>query len=171
MQNALHPRLLLVATFALLAAVAAPATAAVTWNKVYSGVAQPVDITNAGDGSGRLFIAQQTGQIRVVKNGAVLATPFLDLSGLTTSSGEQGLLGFVFHPSFATNRQFFVNYTRTSDGATVVARYTAPTAASDVADAASAQILLTIAQPYTNHNGGSVRFGPDESISLSGYAF
>lgn len=161
MFSARHARLLLATTFALSAAVAAPVIAAVTWNKVYTGVAQPVEIARAGDGSGRLFIAQQTGQIRVVKNGAVLATPFLDLAGLTTSSGEQGLLGLVFHPSYATNRQFFVNYTRASDGATIVARYTAPTAASDVADPASAQILLTIAQPYTNHNGGSLRFGPD----------
>jgi len=136
-------------------------TAAVTWNKVYGGLAQPVDITGARDGSGRLFIAQQTGQIRLVKNGALVATPFLDLSGLTTSSGEQGMLGLVFHPQYATNRQFFVNYTRTSDGATVIARYTAPTAASDTADPASAQILLVIAQPYANHNGGALKFGPD----------
>jgi glucose/arabinose dehydrogenase len=140
---------------------ASTAEAVVTWNKVYSGIAQPVDIVNAHDGSGRVFLVQQTGQIRVVKNGALLATPFLDLSGVTTANGEQGLLGLVFHPQFSTNRQFFVNYTRTSDGATVVARYTVPTAGSDTADPASAQVLLVIAQPYTNHNGGSVRFGPD----------
>ncbi|HTP99986.1 MAG TPA: choice-of-anchor D domain-containing protein [Casimicrobiaceae bacterium] len=154
-------RFLTVALAAACAFAASTAGAVVTWNKAYSGLVQPVDIVNAHDGSGRLFLVQQTGQIRVVKNGALLATPFIDLTGVTTASGEQGLLGLVFHPQFATNRQFFVNYTRTSDGATVVARYTVPTVGSDTADPTSAQVLLVIAQPYTNHNGGSVRFGAD----------
>ncbi|MFO1324355.1 MAG: choice-of-anchor D domain-containing protein [Burkholderiales bacterium] len=154
-------RIRTLAAMALAAMLSLPATAAVTWNRVYSGFTQPVDITTARDGSGRLFVVQQTGQIRVIKGGSVLAAPFLDLSGVTTSSGERGLLGVAFHPQYALNRQFYVNYTRTSDGATVIARYTAPTAASDVADPASAQILLVIAQPYDNHNGGSLRFGAD----------
>ena len=79
---------------------ASRADAVVTWNKVYSGLVQPVDIVNAHDGSGRLFLVQQTAQIRVVKNGVLLATPFLDLSGVTSANGEQGLLGLVFHPQF-----------------------------------------------------------------------
>src|SRR6185369_13986806 len=96
-----------------------------------------------------------------VRNGALLATPYLNLSGLVLAGGEQGLLGLAFHPQYATNRQFYVNYTRAGDGATVIARYTAPTAASDTADPASAQVLLVIAQPYTNHNGGAMKFGAD----------
>lgn len=161
MRIAPHLRAIAAGALAALALVSQPAAAAVTWTKVYSGLSQPVDITSARDGSGRLFVVQQDGRIRVVRNGVLLATPFLDLRGAVTFSGEQGLLGIAFHPQYATNRQFYVNYTRTADGATVVARYTAPTAASDVADPASAQILLTIAQPYTNHNGGSVKFGAD----------
>ena len=142
-------------------AVAHAATAAVTWTKVLAGIAQPVEIAGARDGSGRLFVVQQTGVVRVVKNGALLATPFLDLGALTASSGERGLLGLAFHPQFATNRQFFVYYTRPSDNATVVARYTASATTPDVADPASATVLLVIAQPYDNHKGGALKFGAD----------
>ena len=97
------------------ALVASAAFAAIVWNKVYSGFSSPVEITQAHDGSGRLFVVEQGGAIRIIENGAVLATPFLDLggpSGVTAASGEQGLLGLAFHPQFATNRQFYVNYTR-----------------------------------------------------------
>jgi glucose/arabinose dehydrogenase len=141
-----------------------PAAAAVVWNKVYAGFSQPVEITQAHDASQRLFVVQQSGAIRIVKNGAVLPTPFIDLggaSGVTAANGEQGLLGLAFHPQYATNRQFYVNYTRKSDGATVIARYMASAGNPDVADPLSATILLTIAQPESNHNGGAVVFGPD----------
>jgi glucose/arabinose dehydrogenase len=154
-------RLVTVALAVVALVAAAPAAAAITWSKAYGGLTQPVEITSARDGSGRLFIIQQTGQIRVIRNGSLLATPFLDLSGVTTSNGEQGLLGAAFHPQYASNRQLFVNYTRTSDGATVIARYTAATTAADVIDPATAQVLLVIAQPYGNHNGGSLKFGAD----------
>ncbi len=145
----------------LLACHALAASAAVSWTKVYTGLTQPVDIVGARDGTGRLFIVQQTGQVRVVRNGVLLATPFLNIAGSTAASGEQGLLGLAFHPQFATNRQFYVNFTRASDGATVVARYTAPSAGADVADASSGKVLLIVPQPYTNHNGGAMRFGAD----------
>ena len=153
---------------ALLAALCAPvASAAVVWNKVYSGFSSPLEITHAHDGSQRIFVVQQSGKIRIIKGGAVLATPFLDLGpspgGLDAiaASNEQGLLGIAFHPQYATNRQFYVNYTRKSDGATVIARYLASAGNADVADPASGTILLTIAQPEANHNGGAIKFGPD----------
>ncbi len=150
----------LVAIATLLPA-ARDAAAAATWNRVLTGLSGTIDIAHAGDGSQRLFIAQQAGRIRVVKSGTLQATPFLDLGALTTGGGEQGLLGITFHPQYAANGRFFVNYTRTSDGATVIARYNVSAGNPDVADPASAVVLLTIPQPYANHNGGAVRFGPD----------
>src|SRR4030095_4347236 len=140
---------------------ASPAAAAITWNKVYSGFSSPVEITQAHDGSQRLFVVEQAGAIRLIKNGLIQATPFIDLGGVITANGEQGLLGLAFHPQYATNRQFYVNYTRKADGATVVARYLASALDPDVADPLSGTILLTIAQPESNHNGGAVKFGPD----------
>jgi glucose/arabinose dehydrogenase len=134
----------------------------VTLQPVASGLVAPVDITHAGDGSGRLFVVEQGGRIRIVSGGQVLATSFLDISSLLQTSGtEQGLLGLAFHPSYATNGFFFVDYTRQIDGATVIARYKRSATDANLADPASAAILLTIAQPYANHNGGGLRFGPD----------
>jgi glucose/arabinose dehydrogenase len=140
---------------------ALPASGRVVLAQVASGIGSPTDIQNARDGSGRLFFVQQTGQIKVWKNGVVLPAPFLDISNLTLASGEQGLLGLAFHPDYRNNGYFFVNYTRKDNGATVVARYSRSAADPDVADAQSAFELLTIAQPFANHNGGAVRFGPD----------
>ena len=157
-------RLVPLLTFFLGAFAATPANAAVVWNKVYGGFASPVEVTNARDGSQRIFVVQQTGAIRIIKAGVVLPVPFLDLggaSGVVSASGEQGLLGIAFHPQFPTNRQFYVNYTRKSDGATVIARYLASAGNPDLADPSSATVLLTITQPEPNHNGGAIRFGPD----------
>lgn len=125
-----------------------------------SGLTQPVDVAHAGDS--RLFVVQQNGRIRVVNSdGSVNATDFLNISTLTTSSGERGLLGLAFHPEYATNGFFYVNYTRSSDGATVIARYTVSSTNANVADASSASIIMTITQDFSNHNGGCLRFGPD----------
>jgi len=125
-----------------------------------TGLTQPVDVAHAGDS--RLFVVQQNGRIKIVNsNGTVNSTDFLNISTLTTSSGERGLLGLAFHPEYSTNGFFFVNYTRTSDGATVIARYTVSSTNPDVANASSAIILLTITQDFSNHNGGCLRFGPD----------
>jgi glucose/arabinose dehydrogenase len=127
---------------------------------VASGFNHPVQVTHAGDGSGRLFVVEQGGYIRIIQNGGVLATPFLDVSGLISCCGERGLLGLAFHPDYASNGYFYIDYTRASDGATIIARYQVsgdPNQAND----ATATTLLTIAQPYTNHNGGQVMFGPD----------
>jgi glucose/arabinose dehydrogenase len=120
---------------------------------------QPVDLANAGDS--RMFVVQQGGAIRIVNsNGTVNSTNFLNLSSLISTGSERGLLGIAFHPEYETNGYFYVNYTNTA-GNTVIARYSRNTTNPDIADAASAQILLTITQPYSNHNGGCLRFGPD----------
>ena len=140
------------------------------FTRIASGLQSPVYLTDAGDGSGRLFIVEQTGRIRVVKNGVLLPTPFLDIRSLVASGGERGLLSVAFHPQFKTNGVFIVDYTRASStpadvGDTVIARYTAsPT--SDVAVRTSGRALLTIKQPQANHNGGLVKFGPDGHLYI-----
>lgn len=127
---------------------------------VAGGLNEPVYLTHAGDGSGRLFVVEQPGRILVVQNGRVNPEPFLDITPLVGSGGsEQGLLSVGFHPDFAQNGYLFVNYTDLN-GDTVIARYTV-SGQPDVADPNSAKILLTIDQPYGNHNGGHVLFGPD----------
>ncbi len=123
----------------------------------FSGLAEithPVNDT-------RLFVVQQSGAIRIVNSGgSINPTNFLTLTTSTISTGgERGLLGLAFHPNYASNGYFYVNYTNTA-GNTVIARYTV-SANPDIANASSATILLTITQPYSNHNGGSIKFGPD----------
>ncbi|HET7462959.1 MAG TPA: PQQ-dependent sugar dehydrogenase, partial [Longimicrobium sp.] len=110
----------------------------------------------------RLFVVEQTGRIRVIQNGAVLPTPFLDVRGKITSGGERGLLSVAFHPHYATNGFFYVYYTDLN-GDTRVERYHAAPA-SNTADAASGQLVLAVAQPYANHNGGLLMFGPDGKL-------
>ncbi|MFQ3662399.1 MAG: PQQ-dependent sugar dehydrogenase [Chloroflexaceae bacterium] len=128
---------------------------------VVQGLRRPTHVTSAGDGSGRLFVVEQAGQVRIVRNGRLLPQPFLDIASLVGSRGnEQGLLSIAFHPRFADNGAFFVNYT-SRDGATVVARYRVAATNPDQADPRSAAVLLTIEQPAANHNGGLVKFGPD----------
>ncbi len=128
---------------------------------VVAGLNDPIGVTNAGDGSGRLFVLQRGGQIRVIAaNGSLLAAPFVDLSDRIKAGGEQGLLGLAFHPSFAANGRLFVDYTRAGDGATVISELTASSNRGS-ANPASERILLTIPQPFANHNGGQVAFGRD----------
>jgi glucose/arabinose dehydrogenase len=127
---------------------------------VAENLERPVFVTHAGDGSRRLFIIEQPGRILVLENGELLKKPFLDISAQVESGGnEQGLLGLAFHPDFESNGRFFVNYTRQDDGATVVSELKA--GADPEAVAASERVLLTIPQPYSNHNGGMIAFGPD----------
>ncbi len=133
---------------------------------VAAGFASPVLVTHAGDGSNRLFVVEKAGYIRIIKEGGVLPTPFLNITGIVDSgAGERGLLGLAFDPDYENNGLFYVNYTRTGDGEeqgdTVVARYTVSDADPDVADPDSAAILLVVDQPYANHNGGNLVFGPD----------
>lgn len=122
-----------------------------------TGFSSPVEITNAGDT--RLFVVEQGGLIKVVNaNGSVNATPFLNVASLISSGSERGLLGLAFHPNYATNGYFFINYTNTS-GNTVIARYSV-SANPNVANT-TGTILMTITQPFSNHNGGTLKFGPD----------
>ena len=131
-----------------------PTTAA--WVPVVEGLSLPVDLTHAGDE--RLFVVEKRGLIRIVRDGQLASEPFLDISGRVGSGGsEQGLLGLAFHPRFAATGTFFVNYTDTA-GTTVIARFSA---AGDRADPASEVVLLRIEQPFANHNGGAMAFGPD----------
>jgi glucose/arabinose dehydrogenase len=128
---------------------------------VQSGFERPVYLTQPDDGTDRSFVVEQSGRIRVIANGRLLESPFLDITSLVLSTGgEQGLLSMAFHPSYKSNGIFFVDYTRQPDGATVVARYRV-SGDPNVADPNSASTILTIAQPQANHNGGLVQFGPD----------
>ncbi|WP_442787158.1 PQQ-dependent sugar dehydrogenase [Flavobacterium suncheonense] len=123
-----------------------------------TGFASPVAIENCGDS--RLFVVEQDGLIKILNsNGTTNATPFLNISSLTNQSGEQGLLGLAFHPNYASNGFFYINYTNLS-GNTVIARYSVNSSNPDIANPAGT-ILLTIAQPFSNHNGGTLKFGPD----------
>jgi glucose/arabinose dehydrogenase len=124
---------------------------------VAEGFDSPLGIANAGDGSGDLFIVEQGGRIWRIRGDRVDKEPFLDVTPLVVSGGEQGLLGLAFHPQHESNGLFYVNYTDTS-GDTVVAEYERR---GDRADPSSARILLQIDQPYSNHNGGNLVFGPD----------
>jgi glucose/arabinose dehydrogenase len=126
---------------------------------VASGLASPIAITHAGDGSGRLFITLQAGQIVIYDGTRIVPSPFLDIRPLVSSGGERGLLSVAFHPSYRSNGLFFVNYTNTV-GDTVIARYSV-SQDSNLADSDSAAILLTIKQPFANHNGGQLQFGRD----------
>lgn len=151
----------------LLWAMALPlASAAVSLQAVVSGLQAPTDVVHAGDGSNRLFVVEQGGSIRILRNGTLQATPFLDVSALLSGGGERGLLGLAFHPGYAANGYLYIYYTRAADGAVTVARYTRSAGNPDLADPTSGQVLLTIAKPYANHNGGAIRFGPDGFLYL-----
>ena len=133
----------------------------VNLRSIANGLDRPVFLTHAGDGSGRLFLVEKPGRIRILKNGGLLPEPFLDIRGLIKSSGnEQGLLGLAFDPQYGSNGRFFIDYIDL-DGNTVVARYLVSPDGPDKADPASGTALLHIAQPYPNHNGGDLAFGPD----------
>jgi glucose/arabinose dehydrogenase len=122
---------------------------------------QPVFAGNAGDGSGRLFVVEKAGTIRIVQDGALLKQPFLDISDhVNSSSGERGLLGLAFPPDFSQTGYFFVDYTD-ADGNTNVARFLVVDGSPNTADAASEFTVLRITQPASNHNGGMLAFGPD----------
>jgi len=137
------------------------ALAGVTLEPIVSGLSSPVGITNAGDGSGRLFVNELTGKIRIIDpDGTLRAVAFVDLSDRLVAGGEQGLLGVAFHPDYATNGRLFVHYSRAGDGATVVSELTA-SADRESASVGSERVLLTQDQPFANHNGGQIAFGPD----------
>ncbi len=129
---------------------------------VVTGLNRPVFLTAAPNDLTRLFIIEKDGRIRIVKNGTLLSTPFLDITAKTTKGSEQGLLGMTFDPGYATNGRFFVSYTASGGGAaghSVIALYQVSTD-PDIAGTAEV-IVLTVDQPYSNHNGGMIAFGPD----------
>lgn len=132
---------------------------------VASGFNLPVSIAHAGDGSNRLFIVEQGGLIRIIENGNVLEPPFLDLSGLVSRASEQGLLGLAFHPEYEDNGVFFVDYTDTQ-GNTQIVRYRVSDQPNR-ADPQSAVNVFSIQQPYANHNGGQIAFGPDGYLYIA----
>ncbi len=144
-----------------------PAAVKLITSSFVGGFSAPVYATHAGDGSGRLFVVEQTARLRIIKNGARLDTPFLDLTSVVAVGGERGLFSVAFHPQYAANGYLYVNYTSKAVGGRqlgdlVLARYRVSTANPDIADPASEQIVLTIPHSgQTNHNGGTVAFGPD----------
>ena len=134
------------------------------FSRVARSLSKPVFITHSGDASGRLYIVEQGGRIKILQNGTVRSTPFLNISAKVSNGSEQGLLGLAFHPDYAANRRFYVNYTNTS-GDTVIAEYTRSLSNPNVADP-TGRIVLTIDQPYSNHNGGMLAFGPDRYLYI-----
>ncbi len=138
----------------------------VTVDPLVGGFNEPLAAREARDGSGRLFVVEQNGVIRIFDGAQVLPVPFLDISGITTAAGERGLLGLDFHPDFANNGLFYVDFTADGlagvpTGTTVIAEYQVSAGNPNVADPNSRRILLTIRQDFSNHNGGNVLFGPD----------
>ncbi len=131
--------------------------------RIAQGVPQCTDIQSPRDGSGRLFLVQQNGVVRIWRNGSLEAGNFLDLRGRISTGGERGLLGLAFPPGFAAKRYFYVNYTNPS-GTTVVSRIRL--SSDSQANLASEQILLSVAQPFSNHNGGQLQFGPDGMLYI-----
>ena len=132
-----------------------------TWR----GFTQPVYLTNAGDGSGRLFVVEQVGTVKVIEAGKVTAAPYLDVRKLVTTGGERGLLGLAFSPQYARDGRIFVDYTD-RNGDTVIARYTTREPASSAPALEAPRVLMTIKQPYANHNGGCLQFGPDGRLYI-----
>ena len=167
----LAPLLAVLLALAAPAALAVPSAEAPAWapgagvklERVTDRVDSPVDLTSI-PGDPRLFVVEQRGVIKVIANGRVLDTPFLDLTDRVSSGGERGLLGLAFHPDYAKNGWLFVDYTD-KHGDTRVERYSV-TRDSNRADPKSGQLVIEIDQPYSNHNGGDVEFGPDGMLYI-----
>ncbi len=143
----------------------------VTLDPVYGGFTVPVFVTHSGDATRRLFVVEQTGVIRVIRDGVLLDRPFLDLSSTGAQrvlfSGERGLLSMAFPPGFAAKQYFYVYYTMT-DGNNLVARYHVDPGDADVADPATEEPILTFIHPRTNHNGGQLAFSPHDGYLYIG---
>ena len=140
---------------------------AIALEPVVTGLSRPVYLTHAGDGSGRLFVVEKVGRIRIIQNGSLVTTPFLDISSRVESGGnEQGLLSVAFHPNYETNRRFFVYYVAKAvsgvdDGTLTIAEYQAMAGNPNLASTTE-KVLLRIPHPgQQNHNGGLLKFGPD----------
>jgi len=141
-----------------------PGNASIQARLLVSGLSEPLDIQTAPGDTNRLFIVGKTGTIRVFSGGALLPRAFLDISSRVSNGSEQGLLGLAFHPQFATNRRFYVDYTD-GNGDTRVVEFLA-SAGLDSATATEREILF-VAQPAANHNGGQITFGPDGYLYIA----
>ncbi len=138
---------------------------AIGLDPVATGFASPLGIVSSHDGTNRLFVVEQGGTVRIIENGSVRPLPFLDVRGRTLSGGERGLLGLAFHPDYRCNGRFFVDYTD-RNGNTVVAEYGVSADNPDRADPDAVATLLHITQPFPNHNGGDLVFGPDRMLYI-----
>ncbi|HSL34444.1 MAG TPA: PQQ-dependent sugar dehydrogenase [Candidatus Limnocylindrales bacterium] len=143
-----------------------PAAVVVALEPVVGGFSAPLGVTHAGDGSGRIFVVEQAGTIRIVRDGALVEAPFLDVTDRVRSGGERGLLGLAFHPDYPDDPRLFVDYTD-GEGRTQIASFTVDPANPDLADPNSEVGILTQRQPYANHNGGAVAFGPDGYLYIA----
>jgi glucose/arabinose dehydrogenase len=131
------------------------------------GLDQPVFVGHAGDGSGRLFVAEQRGRIRVIEGGTLRDQPFLDITGRVTSGGERGLLGFAFPPGFGPTRPVVYVHYSGADGATVISEFRLSADDAGALDPASERVILTEPQPYPNHNGGWIGFDADGMLLIA----
>ena len=139
-----------------------------TVTPVVSGLNQPLFVTYPPGDTTRLFVIQRGGLIRIVKNGSLLPAPFMNINPLISTNGsEQGLLGLAFHPQYASNRFFYLNYIRKSDSATIVSRFQRSATSQDSGLVASESIVMIVPQPYANHNGGMMAFGPDGYLYIA----
>ncbi len=142
-----------------------PTIPSIRLTKVVGGLDNPVYVTHAGDGSGRLFVVEQTGRILIVRDGRVVRPPFLSIRNRTDFGGERGLLSVAFHPNYENNGRFFVNYTQGPNLRSIIAEYHVSPDNPDLADPTETR-LLTIPDPYGNHNGGLNMFGPDGMLYI-----
>ncbi len=126
---------------------------------VASGLSAPLLVTHAGDGSGRTFVVEQTGRVRIIKDGTLVGAPFIDISRAVSRGGEQGLLGLAFHPGYESNGKLYLSYTDL-EGTSVIREYRVSSNVNRV-DGSSGRTLLRVRQPFDNHNGGHIAFGPD----------
>ena len=133
---------------------------------VVGGLRSPLDVADAGDGSGRIFVAEQAGRIRIVRDGTLVARPFLDITDRIASGGERGLLGIAFHPGYPTDPRIFVDYTDQA-GNTVVSSFRVSAGDPDAADPESEAKMLQVNQPFANHNGGGIHFGGDGMLYIA----
>ena len=136
-----------------------------TLDVIVENLARPVFV-GAPSGDPRLFVVEEPGRIRIIRDKALVAAPFLDIESLVDFGGERGLLGLAFHPQYATNRRFFVNYTARQTGNTIVAEYQASADDPDQAEP-TASTIIEIEQPFGNHNGGMLAFGKDGYLYIS----